>query len=151
MARDIALAAIERRIPDQSPQIRWQFAYRHWFYMPLMHSEDMRYHDMVMQAFRMSLGDISALAEVTKAGNLGANDDEYRANAAKVVQKNVGGAKKFLEELLDVEQRHYNIIKRFGRYPHRNTTLGREPTSEEEDYLKNGGETFNSHETFKSH
>src|SRR3981189_2247070 len=41
LARDIALAATERGIPDREPQIRWQFTYRSWFFLPLMHSENL--------------------------------------------------------------------------------------------------------------
>lgn len=34
---------------------------------------------------------------------------------------------------------HLNIIKRFGRFPHRNRSLGRQSTPEELEFLKNGG------------
>ncbi|HEY1139436.1 MAG TPA: DUF924 family protein [Lysobacter sp.] len=34
---------------------------------------------------------------------------------------------------------HYGIIRRFGRFPHRNAALGRETTSEEHAYLAEGG------------
>ncbi|MDI6029388.1 DUF924 family protein [Corticibacterium sp. UT-5YL-CI-8] len=34
---------------------------------------------------------------------------------------------------------HRDIIRRFGRFPHRNPALGRTTTAEEEDYLKGGG------------
>ena len=37
---------------------------------------------------------------------------------------------------LKYEIMHKNIIERFGRYPHRNTILGRISTTEEEKYLK---------------
>ncbi|GIT24437.1 MAG: hypothetical protein CM1200mP41_04810 [Gammaproteobacteria bacterium] len=37
---------------------------------------------------------------------------------------------------------HRQVIKRFGRFPHRNTVLGRSPTKEELDYLASGGETY---------
>jgi uncharacterized protein (DUF924 family) len=39
-------------------------------------------------------------------------------------------------------RRHLEIIERFGRFPHRNAALGREPTTEERDYLVNGGDSF---------
>jgi uncharacterized protein (DUF924 family) len=32
-------------------------------------------------------------------------------------------------------RRHYDVIARFGRFPHRNKTLGRESTPEEAEYL----------------
>jgi uncharacterized protein (DUF924 family) len=34
---------------------------------------------------------------------------------------------------------HYDIIKRFGRFPHRNEILGRNSTPEETAFLENGG------------
>ena len=37
---------------------------------------------------------------------------------------------------------HYNIVKRFGRYPHRNVILGRESTQEEINFLKEPGSSF---------
>jgi uncharacterized protein (DUF924 family) len=36
-------------------------------------------------------------------------------------------------------QMHYDIIRRFGRFPHRNAALGRESTSEERAFLAEGG------------
>lgn len=35
--------------------------------------------------------------------------------------------------------RHHDIIKRFGRFPHRNPILGRTMTAEEQDFLDRGG------------
>jgi len=37
---------------------------------------------------------------------------------------------------------HYNIIERFGRYPHRNKILGRASTPEEIEFLKQPGSSF---------
>lgn len=47
-----------------------------------------------------------------------------------------------LEFNLDFENRHKEIIDRFGRYPHRNTILGRQSTPEEEEFLKQPGSSF---------
>jgi uncharacterized protein (DUF924 family) len=38
--------------------------------------------------------------------------------------------------------RHWEIIKQFGRFPHRNTILGRESTPEEEEFLQLPGSSF---------
>ena len=43
---------------------------------------------------------------------------------------------------LDFEIRHKAIIDRFGRYPHRNQTLGRPSTDEEVEFLKGPGSRF---------
>lgn len=36
-------------------------------------------------------------------------------------------------------EHHRDIVRRFGRFPHRNAILGRPMTKEEEEYLANGG------------
>jgi len=38
-------------------------------------------------------------------------------------------------ENVEWARRHYDVIARFGRFPHRNATLGRDPTPEEAAYL----------------
>ena len=42
----------------------------------------------------------------------------------------------------DYPKRHWEIIKRFGRFPHRNAALGRESTAEEVEFLKLPGSGF---------
>ena len=141
IAREISLAAITRDIPDTDPQIRWQFGCRNWFYMPLMHSEDMAAHEMAVAEYERMRRDVYTLVEEGDEGASNAGD-EYRRNAARVVRDNVGAAEKLVNTYVDFEKMHFDIIKRFGRYPHRNKAMGRESTAEEVEYLKCGGETF---------
>ena len=47
-----------------------------------------------------------------------------------------------MEDTLRFELRHKAIIDRFGRYPHRNTILGRESTAEELAFLSEPGSSF---------
>ena len=47
-----------------------------------------------------------------------------------------------LEANRDSGLRHRAIIERFGRYPHRNAILGRLPTPEETEFLKQPGSGF---------
>ncbi len=47
-----------------------------------------------------------------------------------------------LQDNLNFEIRHKAIIDRFGRYPHRNTILGRQSTDEELEFLKQPGSRF---------
>ncbi|MBX9844171.1 MAG: DUF924 family protein [Xanthobacteraceae bacterium] len=42
-------------------------------------------------------------------------------------------------ELLKWAELHADIIRRFGRFPHRNSALGRTTTPEEQAFLDNGG------------
>lgn len=43
---------------------------------------------------------------------------------------------------IDYAKRHLEVIKRFGRFPHRNAILGRENTPEEEEFLQQPGSSF---------
>jgi uncharacterized protein (DUF924 family) len=37
---------------------------------------------------------------------------------------------------------HRDIVRRFGRFPHRNATVGRASTPEEAEFLKQPGSSF---------
>jgi uncharacterized protein (DUF924 family) len=43
---------------------------------------------------------------------------------------------------IDYAQKHYSIISRFGRFPHRNAILGRDSTPEELSFLLQPGSSF---------
>lgn len=71
----------------------------------------------------------------------------------EVQEKSVGLFKRLVEEappaielplgvMLDYAVRHHQIIKRFGRFPHRNKMLGRKSTQEEIEFLKEPGSSF---------
>ncbi|MGX7151075.1 DUF924 family protein [Enterococcus ureasiticus] len=51
-------------------------------------------------------------------------------------------AEKGMEHNLEFELKHYDILVRFGRYPHRNKLLGRRSTAEEIAFLKEPGSSF---------
>lgn len=88
------------------------FDERVFFYLPLEHSEALRDHERCDQVFRR-------LCQIAP--------DELKADA---------------EYYLDFAKRHRDIIDRFGRYPHRNDTLGRLSTSEELEFLQAPGSSF---------
>ena len=46
------------------------------------------------------------------------------------------------DSVIDFAMRHFKIIERFGRFPHRNQILGRETTPEEAEFLKQPGSGF---------
>lgn len=87
---------------------------RVFFYMPFMHSEDLEMQKRSTALFG------SLEREFTSPPEL-----------ARVLSTN-----------RDYAERHYAIIKRFGRYPHRNKILGRESTPEEIEFLKEPGSSF---------
>ncbi|KAK5989859.1 hypothetical protein PT974_08121 [Cladobotryum mycophilum] len=141
IAKDIALSALERGIPHEWPEIRWQFASRSWFYLPLMHSEDRATHEMVLREYERMAQDVESLIEA-KIEDGDGEKNEYRARATRAVQGREEEARKYGQLNWGFEKRHWDIIQRFGRYPHRNKAMGRETTAEEKEYLENGGETF---------
>lgn len=47
-----------------------------------------------------------------------------------------------IENNLDYANRHRDVIKRFGRFPHRNAILARESSAAEEEYLAQPGAGF---------
>ncbi|KAH7345896.1 hypothetical protein BKA66DRAFT_478659 [Pyrenochaeta sp. MPI-SDFR-AT-0127] len=111
--------------PDTHPLFQQSAAHRLWFYMPLMHSEDISAHNLVDDILEKYGNEIEAL-------------------------EGHEGSKMFLEGQLKAEKMHREILDRFGRYPHRNGALGRKSTEEEEKFLDEGGATFGVGQTKKS-
>lgn len=140
IALQCSISAIEKGIPDRTPGIRWRFAYRNWFYMPLMHSEDVLFHERAVEQFEALEKDILDLAE--EDDGVPADSEEFRRKAKVCIKGHVEAAKSYAQMNLNFEKKHQVIIQQFGRYPHRNKALGREPTKEETEYLENGGDTF---------
>jgi uncharacterized protein (DUF924 family) len=75
---------------------------RSFLYMPYMHSESLKIHEIAVDLFERN----------GIKGNL------------------------------DFEIKHKVIIEKFGRYPHRNSVLGRASTAEEIEFLKQPGSGF---------
>lgn len=50
--------------------------------------------------------------------------------------------KSLFGEVHDYAVKHYEIIKKFGRFPHRNAILCRKNSKEEEEFLKKPGSSF---------
>jgi uncharacterized protein (DUF924 family) len=88
------------------------FDERVFFYLPLEHSESMEDQDRCRALFEHLL---------QGAPEALAGDAAY---------------------YLEFADRHRDIIKRFGRYPHRNGLLGRPSTPEELEFLRGPGSSF---------
>ncbi|PSN60781.1 DUF924-domain-containing protein [Corynespora cassiicola Philippines] len=103
--------------PDLHTQWRNDVIYRQWFYMPLMHSEDLQVHNLL---------------------------DDIVGTFMKEVESTQGSSvnKGLLTQVINFEKEHREILEKFGRYPHRNSALGRESTDEEKAFLAGGGATF---------
>ena len=50
--------------------------------------------------------------------------------------------RKDYDSFADYALRHHDIIRRFGRFPHRNADLGRQSTRDEVEFLKQPGSSF---------
>jgi uncharacterized protein (DUF924 family) len=68
-----------------------------------------------------------------------AEDLEAQKRAVRISVQSFRAApphcKKFLAGATDFARKHIDVIARFGRFPHRNATLGRASTEEELEYL----------------
>ena len=85
---------------------------RTFFYMPLMHAEDLAAQQQCMECFKQLQESAPAAGKATIQSNL------------------------------DSAERHLRIIEQFGRFPYRNAALGRESTATELAYLSRGGARF---------
>lgn len=85
---------------------------RGFLYMPLMHSEDLAMQERCVASF-------TAL----------------RDELAGELRERVAGS-------LDFARQHRDIVRRFGRFPHRNALLGRSSTADESEFLTRPGSSF---------
>lgn len=85
---------------------------RAFFYMPLMHSENAEMQATSVRAFKM------------------------------LVDLSFPEARSTYESFFEYALRHYEIVERFGRFPHRNSIIGRESSKEEEEFLKKSKEAW---------
>ena len=97
----LALALSQEAISAGADRLLIQVE-RSFLYMPFMHSESLKIHEVATELF---------------------------------LRNGIQGN-------LDFEMKHKAIIQRFGRYPHRNSILGRESTEEEVEFLKQPGSGF---------
>ncbi|CAM3732394.1 DUF924 family protein [Parendozoicomonas haliclonae] len=88
------------------------FSERQFAYMPLMHSEQIEDQELCIQVFTQLQNDVPA--------------DK---------KEDAGGSVWYAKD-------HRDVIARFGRFPHRNSVLGRESTLEEQSYLDDGAKTY---------
>ncbi len=79
-----------------------------FFYMPLMHAEDLSLQDTCVACFKA----LTAAAPPERRQGLQGN--------------------------VDFAEQHRDIIARFGRFPYRNTALGRDSSADELAFLRDG-------------
>ncbi len=103
---------------DQHPSI--PLVARIFIYLPLEHAEDATLQTHSVLAFE----DLLAQAE-----QLGSAQEQQ-------------SVQQFLSGTLDYARRHQEVIEQFGRFPHRNSVLGRSSTAQELQYLSQPGAGF---------
>ncbi len=141
LALAVAQAAVAAGVPHSAPEIRWQLAFRAWFYLPFEHAEDVAMHDECRRQYEALARDVEMLLAEDKVDE---QADGYRRRAWRVVHGNEEAARALVRQQLDFARRHEDIITKFGRYPHRNEALERETTTREKEFLESGGDTFGS-------
>jgi uncharacterized protein (DUF924 family) len=102
-----ALSGIDVGMDRQLPQDE-----RSFFYMPLMHSEQLALQERCVDLYQTLSQEVSG-----------------RARAAML-------------QTIGFAERHRDIVKRFGRFPHRNAILGRTSTPDEQLFLDGPGASF---------
>jgi uncharacterized protein (DUF924 family) len=85
---------------------------RAFYYLPLMHSEELEVQQQCVDLFTA-----------------------WRDEVDETLRDAVANS-------LDFAVRHLDIVRRFGRFPHRNDLLGRVSTPEELEFLKQPGSSF---------
>lgn len=137
LAEEIAVQAIAAGILTRSSHVRYRLAYRFWFNLPLMHSENLAVHEQAIEQYVATARDMKDFLNKDVST---LTEDEKKCYTVLASQREA--VEMFMSNTIDFEKRHKVIIERFGRYPHRNQALGRVSTAEEIGYLENGGETF---------
>jgi uncharacterized protein (DUF924 family) len=87
---------------------------RLFFYMPLEHSEDLEMQKKSVEYFSVLEKTFTSTPSLVS----------------------------IISEFKNYAEKHYVIIERFGRFPHRNEVLGRESTPQEIEFLKQPGSSF---------
>ncbi|KAL2810483.1 hypothetical protein BJX63DRAFT_423073 [Aspergillus granulosus] len=137
ISRAITLRALEQDIPS-TPQLRYRLALRHWFYLPLMHSEDLSHQELCLEKYQEMNEDIRRLLDETPTGKL----TEKEVTCREILAGNRGALEAISAQNLRFQKEHHDIIAQFGRYPHRNKALNRTSTPGEERFLSEMNVSF---------
>lgn len=144
IAQHIAQAATAAGV-HRHPLVRYRIGHRLWFTMPFMHSEDRAMHQKAVELIQGMADDVGDIAGLNQDVRDGAGDHyQELVKCEAIVASNRDAAVKLCESQLQFEIRHKEIIDRFGRYPHRNGPIGRQMTTDEQEFLDQGGDTFGS-------
>lgn len=107
-AYDATALGLARQLVADGGWRRFLVAEQTFMFLPFEHSEDVADQDLSVMYFA-----------------------EYTVEAPEA-------AKQGMRSALDQATKHRDIIRKFGRFPHRNQMLGRASTPEEVEFLKGG-------------
>lgn len=111
-ANDTKALEIATALIDKGSDRSLSYIGRAFLYHPFEHSEDMKAQERSVELF----SSLSSSAEESW--------------------------QEYLESFLDYAKEHRDVVKKFGRFPHRNKVLGRESTPEEQAYLDGGAKRY---------
>ncbi|OVE81848.1 hypothetical protein BVY03_02600 [bacterium K02(2017)] len=111
-ATDPLALQISQNIVSSKKDEDYSLIQRVFIYLPFEHSEDIKMQETSLTLFT-----------------------KLKEQASHPFQNYLNGT-------LNYAISHYDIIKRFGRFPHRNIILERESTTEEIDFLNQPGSSF---------
>lgn len=144
IAQHIARAATAAGVQTH-PDMRYRIGHRLWLTMPFMHSEDRAMHQKAVELIESMVDDVKNINNVRgDAEDSADSNDQELAKCRAIIESNKDAAVKLCESQLQFEVKHKDIIDKFGRYPHRNGPLGRQMTTDEQEFLDSGGDTFGS-------
>ena len=116
-ATDEHALEISLRTQERGLDAKLTFIERYFLEMPMMHAESREVQRRSVTAF------MRLVEEATNAGE-----------PESIV--------KMLRSAHEYAVRHAEIVERFGRFPHRNTILGRTSTGDEIEFLRQPGSSF---------
>lgn len=112
-AYDSEALRLTRKVIDSGMDKSMGYLEKLFAYMPLQHSEDLNVQNLSVEMFKSKVESAETQVQSEKA-----------------------------LESVQYAELHRDIIKQFGRFPHRNEILDRESTAEELKYLADGAENF---------
>jgi uncharacterized protein (DUF924 family) len=111
-AYDSKALALCKKSLDSDRDYGMEWVERQFFLMPLEHSENLEDQKRAVEEFK------------------------------KLIQDTPREFKDYMKDNSEYALKHFVIIERFGRFPHRNEILGRPSTPEEIEFLKQPGNRF---------
>lgn len=110
---DSKAVAVAKAVHDDGSTKEFPPIHRLWLYMALMHTEIVADQELCVRRFKELL------------------EEAQQIPGAEGVQN-------MLQQNVNYAQAHLDVVRKWGRFPHRNKILGREDTPEESQGLQDG-------------